>query len=464
MKIKTINSFICGALLVVGVGCGYVVDNNGEPPDNLMREPVMEPPEIPVTSTVVVPPAEPEPVCGNGEIEEGEGCDDGNVIAGDGCDDECQMEVSQRPDTCVMDDECKAYDRTLVCEGEVCVVRCGNPKGNIEPGAFQCFPPDTCLFDIGHCGGCLMDDSCDEYYGAFTPNAYICENSECILRCDSGSTPCPPTENCNPETGRCDPLRNVIDDPTWTSSFVTSDMLSFTSTWAAHRGGLALHPVHMDPYNSSWELSRDQNTLPMRPGAIGPQRVNQAINFHNENFLWKTRRGNELKVVRGSDVLFRYILKHNQQTHHYPVGFTAWETSNQFTALGDRWGAQLDIRPGSFPGGWRVLGALTHSVYPPIDQWQLIDVFMDFSDPLNAHITIAINGDVQSDSSTGVSRNELGGDVTLFMGGTIGEAAMPLGLSHSTQFFFGIAIGADNDWWNHEVHSGDCNALELNCQ
>jgi cysteine-rich repeat protein len=34
----------------------------------------------------------PEPVCGNGEIEDGEECDDGNTIPGDGCDEFCQLE------------------------------------------------------------------------------------------------------------------------------------------------------------------------------------------------------------------------------------------------------------------------------------------------------------------------------------------------------------------------------------
>ncbi len=33
-----------------------------------------------------------QPVCGNGELEDGEGCDDGNFEVGDGCDEACLVE------------------------------------------------------------------------------------------------------------------------------------------------------------------------------------------------------------------------------------------------------------------------------------------------------------------------------------------------------------------------------------
>jgi cysteine-rich repeat protein len=52
-----------------------------------------EPPEEPVP--VVVLPEEPLPVCGNGELEEGEECDDGNNIDGDGCSATCELETKE---------------------------------------------------------------------------------------------------------------------------------------------------------------------------------------------------------------------------------------------------------------------------------------------------------------------------------------------------------------------------------
>ncbi len=39
------------------------------------------------------PTPEPEPVCGNGAVESGEGCDDGNLTEHDGCSATCQIEV-----------------------------------------------------------------------------------------------------------------------------------------------------------------------------------------------------------------------------------------------------------------------------------------------------------------------------------------------------------------------------------
>jgi MYXO-CTERM domain-containing protein len=40
---------------------------------------------------------EPAPVCGNGEVEEGEECDDDNTQNGDGCDEDCQEEEGEEP-------------------------------------------------------------------------------------------------------------------------------------------------------------------------------------------------------------------------------------------------------------------------------------------------------------------------------------------------------------------------------
>ncbi|MEZ4441842.1 MAG: MYXO-CTERM sorting domain-containing protein [Polyangiaceae bacterium] len=40
------------------------------------------------------PGPQPQPVCGNGQLEVGESCDDGNTVPGDGCDELCQSEGS----------------------------------------------------------------------------------------------------------------------------------------------------------------------------------------------------------------------------------------------------------------------------------------------------------------------------------------------------------------------------------
>jgi cysteine-rich repeat protein len=47
------------------------------------------------TTTTETTSTTPTPVCGNGDIEEGETCDDGNTTNGDGCDSACKIEKSQ---------------------------------------------------------------------------------------------------------------------------------------------------------------------------------------------------------------------------------------------------------------------------------------------------------------------------------------------------------------------------------
>lgn len=42
--------------------------------------------------TCVAAPPPPQPVCGNGIVEDGEQCDDGNVVDGDGCSSLCTVE------------------------------------------------------------------------------------------------------------------------------------------------------------------------------------------------------------------------------------------------------------------------------------------------------------------------------------------------------------------------------------
>lgn len=45
----------------------------------------------PLESSTIIPP-QPEPMCGDGNLDEGEQCDDGNLVNGDGCSDSCEIE------------------------------------------------------------------------------------------------------------------------------------------------------------------------------------------------------------------------------------------------------------------------------------------------------------------------------------------------------------------------------------
>ena len=89
------------------------------------------------------PPPPAPPVCGNGQVEDGEECDDGNVVDGDGCSATCTDESPPPPDgdgTCSGDGTAcsSSADCGLVCHksGTACSTNsdCAGPGNNCNIG------------------------------------------------------------------------------------------------------------------------------------------------------------------------------------------------------------------------------------------------------------------------------------------------------------------------------------------
>jgi len=96
---------------------------------------------------------EPEPVCGDGTVNQSsEQCDDGNTTPGDGCSEICEIEVSTP--TCVSNDQCQFPDL------EICAKPIGadpSSEGVCEPRFGACI-----ILDDPVCGvnGVTYDNAC----------------------------------------------------------------------------------------------------------------------------------------------------------------------------------------------------------------------------------------------------------------------------------------------------------------
>jgi len=82
-----------GLLIVafaLGMGCGPSSDS--DPPDGAVDATADDAaPDGYVWPDVLSPVDAAPPVCGNGEVEQGEVCDDGNLVSGDGCNSTCSL-------------------------------------------------------------------------------------------------------------------------------------------------------------------------------------------------------------------------------------------------------------------------------------------------------------------------------------------------------------------------------------
>ncbi|MFH1376205.1 MAG: NosD domain-containing protein [Candidatus Woesearchaeota archaeon] len=173
----------------------------------------------------VIPPD--EPVCGNGELEEGEECDDGNLINGDGCSADCMIEgegavcgngVLENGEECDdgnlingdgCSDDCMIEGEGAVCgngvleNGEEC--DCGsswectleglNNKtcydfgGDPDDGYLSCYQPSTdspCKYDTTHCEEDDEDDfKCGDGKVSYTKGEYCDINNNDLSHCYS---------------------------------------------------------------------------------------------------------------------------------------------------------------------------------------------------------------------------------------------------------------------------------------
>jgi cysteine-rich repeat protein len=186
------------------------------------------------------------PVCGNGDIEEGEECDDGrNGDPDDGCTDACLY-------SCHESSECMDTD---VCNGDE---TCGSSTHRCEAGTpredgFVCSPGDPrmiCLSEIcveSTCGDGFVDTGSGE--DCEPPVSGSC-NAECKLTC-TGDTDCPDdlnvcngTEYCNLGTNLCD-RRDPLPDGTECGT--SPRMICLSQSCQASRCGDGYVDMGQDP-------------------------------------------------------------------------------------------------------------------------------------------------------------------------------------------------------------------------
>ena len=96
----------------------------------------------------------PEPVCGNGEVEQGETCDDGNTVDGDGCEADCTP--TPRVPACGdgIVDEGEACDDGNLVDGDGCQADC-----TVTPEEIPMPPVDPCVADPASCELDTLEDA-----------------------------------------------------------------------------------------------------------------------------------------------------------------------------------------------------------------------------------------------------------------------------------------------------------------
>lgn len=98
------------------------------------------------------------PVCGNGEIDQGESCDDGNIVSGDGCRDDCQDEG------CIA--ESPGFPGTPLCQdADPCTLDDCDPVAHACTHVLSCEEGVACTDDACVAGGCVhtpSDALCDD--------------------------------------------------------------------------------------------------------------------------------------------------------------------------------------------------------------------------------------------------------------------------------------------------------------
>lgn len=124
------------------------------------------------------------PVCGNGELDEGESCEDGNTANGDGCGEFCQL------DACV--EATPGFPEVPICDdGKECTI-------------------DTCDSGIGQC---LHVVNCDDGVACTSDRCVgeFCVNTPVDSRCDDGVF-CNGAETCLANAGCAFGPAPVCDD------------------------------------------------------------------------------------------------------------------------------------------------------------------------------------------------------------------------------------------------------------
>ena len=201
------------------------------------------------------------PVCGNGNVEEGEGCDDGNQDSGDGCSSTCQSENAR-------------CGNSILESGE----QCDDGNRNNGDGCSE-----DCYFERAYCGNGKVDpgEECDD--GNRVDKDY-CTNSCVIAKCGDGI----PQEYLNEE---CDD-GNTKDGDGCTSSCLEECDFEHVEVNKAVEGRMYI--LQFTPANSSESCELTEVTV------SDEQPKNQPIkNFIGRagEFDWKYQQSKEQNLI-----------------------------------------------------------------------------------------------------------------------------------------------------------------------
>lgn len=196
----------------IATGASLFTDGSGGGNRIVYRDPA----KPPVLNGVIAPAAELVvnealvgcPVCGNGELDQGETCDDGNLESGDGCTSECVNEG------CIAG-SVNYPDEPLCSDGSGCT------QDSCDIGSSTCVNEFLCDDEIACTQDLCVDDLC-----VYTPSHALCadgnlctddlciEDSGCVnptntLQCEDGLF-CTVDDRC--DAGACQGQPNACDD------------------------------------------------------------------------------------------------------------------------------------------------------------------------------------------------------------------------------------------------------------
>ena len=159
--------------------------------------PVEEPPaeEPPVGELPLAP--EPEPYCGDGNIDDGEECDDGNIEDGDGCSANCILEVGEGSEPEPPVEPGPSCGDGIIDEGEQCDTGENNGVECVPEYDLSCdycsLNCETITITGPYCGDGNLDES---YEGCDDGNTE--DGDGCSVSCATEEV-LPPVTECEPE-------------------------------------------------------------------------------------------------------------------------------------------------------------------------------------------------------------------------------------------------------------------------
>ncbi len=267
------NVFTVGESMIADAGSRVQADAATGSNSIVHRDPI-KPPLLngtmtPVPSITVNTLLSGCPVCGNGELDQGETCDDGNTTAGDGCSSDCQDEgciadTLGYPANSLCDDQSSctadscntvthACEHEFLCsDGIACTVdECVEDQCVSTPSDALCSDGNVCTDDICTVpGGCVSANNtaaCDD--GLFCTAGDTCAGGVCVSgasrNCDDGVA-CT-VDSCNEAANTCEntPDHGVCDDAAFCNGVETCNATT------GCQAGTPVNCSHLDDQCSS---------------------------------------------------------------------------------------------------------------------------------------------------------------------------------------------------------------------